>query len=144
MPDPDHDVRTLQMLYRGSVAAVLFYEWAMQRCPVHRGELLAIRDLHHVCQMLIEERIHHHDADPDPEVLTGGMEMLAHMGESDPEGIRTALMSCEHLGWQALVEALADASSDLRAFLDEEIKGRADEALSRMTALAERLTCDDR
>lgn len=147
MPDSDphqqrSGIRTLQMLYRGAVAAVLVYDWAIQRCPANRGELLAIRDLHHACQILVEERIHHLDADPDPNVLTWSMEMLARIGDADLQGIRNGLLACERMGWRALTDAFEDVNCELRCFLEDEIRVRAEEALARMSALAEHLTCD--
>jgi hypothetical protein len=148
MPTTEADLTatlaTLQMLYRGSVAAVLVYDWATKRCPNHSAELMAVRDLHHSCQILLAQRIRSLGGTPEPEVLTWASAILARIDEADLEGIRSGLLGCERSGWRACNESFEHVTCEVRCFLEDEIRSRLEESLVRTTDLVTRLACSDR
>lgn len=147
MPTTEADLKvtidTLQMLYRGSVAAVLVYDWATKRCPDHGAELMAVRDLHHSCQILLAQRIRSLGGAPEPEVLTWASAILARIDEADLEGIRTGLLGCERSGWRACNESFEHVTCEVRCFLEDEIRSRLEESLVRTTDLITRLQCTE-
>lgn len=139
--DNQATITTLQMLYRGSVAAVMVYDWASKRCPAHSGELMAVRDLHHACQILLAQRIRRMGDDPEPDVMTWASSILARIDEADLEGIRSGLIGCERSGWRACNDSFEHVTCEVRCFLEDEIRTRLEESLMRTTELVTRLEC---
>lgn len=139
--DTQATVSALQMLYRGSVAAVMVYDWASKRCPDHSGELMAIRDLHHACQILLAQHIRRLGDHPEPDVITWASSILARIDEADLEGIRSGLLGCERSGWRACNESFEHVTCEVRCFLEDEIRTRLEESLMRTTELVNRLEC---